>query len=247
MPKPLDRQSRLQNPTDQQQNTTNPVVPSFPSSLPSSSDSDPESSSSSSGSESSESAVRERSRQKKHKPKYKGIKSPHHPLHRFEPQRMGRLETRDGEATHAETGRGSRRATRSRNGASSWRGWRARSKEVKTPPQTCIAVTTQPDTEPRNLLLLPLFPLLDQKRPTRKRWQRFGLRFLSPELKRQFQTAHIKIPKSRSTLWITQVRRNLRFIETPEDHGFHPRLYWKLCRCSFGRMRNNSHLIEALT
>ena len=62
-------------PTDQQQKTASPVVPSSPSSFSSSSDSDSESNSSSSNSESSD---RGRSRQKKHKSKYKGIKvTPH--------------------------------------------------------------------------------------------------------------------------------------------------------------------------
>ena len=71
-PRPPERTTE---PTDQQQKTASPVVPSSPSSLSSSSDSDFESNSSSSDSESSD---RGRSRQKKHKLKYKGIKvTPH--------------------------------------------------------------------------------------------------------------------------------------------------------------------------
>jgi hypothetical protein len=138
MPKPPRSPEWLQNLTDQHQKTASPVVPSFPLSLSSSSDSNSESNSGSSDSESSEPAVKERSRQRSTNRNLRNQVIPslrewgdwkreigNERLETRDWKReIGneRLETRDRKATHAETGRGSGRATRSRDGASSWRG-----------------------------------------------------------------------------------------------------------------------------
>ncbi|KAN0079737.1 hypothetical protein V8E54_004951 [Elaphomyces granulatus] len=147
-------------PTDQQQKTASPVVPSSPSSLSSSSDSDSESNS-------SDPCTYGKGRQKI----LKALDFVDQPLVTLWYTYRDRKEKRKSHKMKRWT--------------------KERFKEVKTPPQTCIVPPYH-----FGFFLSSIERDLPEKDDEDLAFAFYSK--LSSELKRQFQTAHIKVPKSRA-------------------------------------------------